>query len=259
MNTVIMESLSGVLIFAVAVFAVSAVISLIPSLVPKLDEHVHRVLAISAGIMIGIVFLMILPEAFEESHEEAGLEPVYIFSILLAGFLIVFLIDLFVNHESEHNHETTSLSALAGMAIHAAFDGVSIAVGFAAGDDVGVLILIAICIHKCAEVFSLSAALNVSMEKKKAGRYMLGFSAVTPIAALIAYFLITGEPTITGPAMTLSAGILLFVVMCDMLPEIYDHEDSDSPTVRTAFLFIGLGIAVAATVAVMLLTGSHAH
>ena len=254
-----MESLTGVLIFAIAVFAVSAVMSILPSLITRMGEHVHRVLAISAGIMIGIVFLMILPEAFEESHEEAGLEPLFIFAILLVGFFVAFFLDMYVNHEGEHTHKATSMSAYGGMVIHAAFDGISLAAGFSAGDDVGALILVAVCVHKCAEVFSLSAALNVSMDSRKATRFMIGFSTVTPIAAILAYFLINGEPTLTGPAMMLSAGILLFVVMCDMLPEIYDHEDADSPNVRSAFLMIGVAVAVAAVIITELLTGGHGH
>ena len=45
------------------------------------------------------------------------------------------------------------------------------------------------------------------------------YSAVTPVAQVAAYLLMSGMESVIGPALAFSAGILLFIVLCDMLPE----------------------------------------
>lgn len=44
--------------------------------------------------------------------------------------------------------------------------------------------------------------------------------------------ILNSEPQLGGLAMALSAGILLFVVTCDLLPEIFHDCDEDSPSKR---------------------------
>ena len=250
-----MESLTGVVIFAVVVFIVSVIMSRIPFVFKNAGSHLHAMLALSTGIMLGVLFLLILPEAVEESGE-AGLSMVGIFSIILVGFLAVYVINFMLNvrNGNEHTHEFTSKAAFGGLAIHAVFDGISLAAGFAAGENVGMVILVAMCVHKCAEVFSLSSTMAIALGRKEATLYMTAFSAVTPLAMVVAYFLISGEPTLTGPAMALSSGILLFVVMCDMLPEVFHHVEEDGPGIRMGAFIGGILVAAAVWAAIFVLT-----
>lgn len=253
-----MDSFTGVAVFALAVFAVSAVVSKVPLVIRSEESRIHTMLAISAGIMLGVLFLMILPEAIEES-EENGFSFTTIGAIILAGFILVYVTDFLVNIKNghEHTHEFTSMAAFGGLALHAVFDGISLAAGFVAGEDVGIVILVAMCIHKCAEVFSLSTTMSLSMDKKRTTLYMLAFSAVSPIAMVVSYFLISGVPAMTGPAMALSCGILLFVIICDMLPEVFHHIDHDSPAKRMLSFIGGIAVAVAVWGTIFLLTNGQ--
>lgn len=255
-----MESFTGVAVFAVVIFAVSVIISLLPLQIKKANINLHSLLALSAGIMIGILFLMIMPEALEESHE-AGYEFNLVLGIMLAGFVALLAINAVLTRGKpwEHSHEFTSMSAFGGLAIHAAFDGVSLAAGFVAGEEVGLMILVALCIHKCAEVFSLSSTMAVALPRNKTILYMTIFSAVTPVFAVVSYFLITGESSLVGPAMALSCGILLFVVAMDMLPDIFHECHGNDYRKRLAIFIIGIIVVIALIFLMSAITGGSGH
>ena len=254
-----MDSFGNTLVFAIALFAVSVAISIVPHLFKGMQKHIHSMVAVSTGIMMGILFLVILPEALEEGHEH-GFEAMNILAAAMIGYLAIFLIGIAVNRNGAvgHSHSFTSFAAYGGLAIHAAFDGVSIAAGFIAGNEVGIMMLIAVCLHKSAEVFSLSSTLALSMGAKKSIAWMCAFSAVTPAVALISVVLLSGETALIGPAMAFSAGVLAFVVFNDMIPEMYHGSDCNRFS-RTAMFLIGIAVAALVLVVMTALTGGHGH
>lgn len=254
-----MDSLGNTMVFAIVVFAVSMAVSVAPHIFAGARKHIHSMIAISTGIMMGILFLLILPEAMEEGGEH-GFEPVAIMAVALVGYLAIFIVGVFVNKEGalKHNHSFTSMAAYVGLTIHAAFDGISLAAGFIAGTEVGIMMLVAICLHKSAEVFSLSSTLSLSMDRGKALKWMAGFSAVTPIVAIVAVLLLSGEAALIGPAMAFSAGVLMFVVFNDMVPEIFHGSDCEYRS-RTALFVAGIVIVGLVWLAMTALTGGHGH
>lgn len=176
-----METLTVVL-YAAVIFAVSFGVSLVPPLMKNKGINTHMLLSISAGLILGILFIMILPEAMSEGME--NYEPVLVTSCVLVGFLAIFFVDFWVNHRTGggHTHEFTSWAAFGGMLIHAAFDGLALGVAFVEGGVEGAMLLAAICVHKLVEVFSVSATMSMILEQKRTFGAMAIFSAVTPIA-----------------------------------------------------------------------------
>lgn len=134
---------------------------------------------------MGILFLMILPEAVEEGLENYSGTAVC--ACILIGFLFIFLIDFWMNHRNGggHTHEFTSWAAFTGMIIHAAFDGLALGVGFVEGGVEGAMLLAAVCVHKFVEVFSVSSTMSMILDRRKTYAAMALFSAVTPIGAVI--------------------------------------------------------------------------
>src|SRR5271170_6361912 len=95
-------------------------------------RYLRYLLGLGAGFMLGAVFLEVIPEAYELSGSKSLL-------FVLAGYLVV---HLFVHTLSTHVHfgeEThveevrsgyTGEVALAGLLLHALFDGVMVGAGF---------------------------------------------------------------------------------------------------------------------------------
>jgi zinc transporter ZupT len=249
------------------ILAVSLLGAYIPMSVRTTDRRIHLMIAFSAGIFLGVLFLMLIPEAIEEGAE-GGFDTHEVMYAMLAGFLGIFIFDFLYRHYSKsecdcreckdmHSHDLTSFSAFAGLAIHACFDGLALAAAFVAGEDVGVVVLIAICIHKVVEVFSLSSTFLLSNRRSRAVRYLVPFCLVTPAAGIVSHLLLDGADIgVAGMAFAVSAGIFAFVTMIDILPEAFHRKDIDVRSV--ALMLIGLAVVVA-VVAFTTAVGGHVH
>jgi zinc transporter ZupT len=240
-------------ICVVAILIVSFIGAYFPITAKATDKQMHLMIAFSAGVFLGIMFLILLPEAIEESDSE-GFDIMYVVYLALAGFLMMFIVDFLFKHYRKakcdctecidhHSHEITSLSAFIGLSIHACFDGLALATAFIVGEAVGLMVLVALCIHKAVEVFSLSSTFVLAGNRKRSIRYLVVFCIITPAAAVISYFLLGGvESSIAGLAFAFSAGVFMFVTMLHMIPEAFHRKDVDMKAL--VLLIIGLLVVI---------------
>ncbi|MCQ2078724.1 MAG: ZIP family metal transporter [archaeon] len=245
-----MDQTLTVVIFAVVVFAISIIAGRVPFIIKKSMTQLHFLIAFSAGVMLGVLFIMLMPEAIERTVD-AGHDFEFVSYMILLGFLVLLIIDCLVKRYlkssrgccTQCDHNITSLSAFAGLAIHSFFDGLALAAAFVAGEDVGLMVLIALCLHKAVVVFSLSSTLLMSSNKKQTWNYILAFSVVSPLATIISYlFLDTGNISFAGPALCVSVGIFMFVTLVDMLPEAFHMKNKDNTQLMA--LILGLIVVV---------------
>ena len=164
--------------------------------------------------------------------EDNELSAVVMGGALALGFLSMFLFQTFgpghAHHGHGHAHATTSTrSAVLGLTLHAATDGLAIGAAAAGGDlAAGVLIVFAVTIHKFPEAFTLGVfSLNDHNDERKVFLDVGIFAASTPVMILLAYFLLSGLPGAwIGLAMLFAGGTLLYVAALDTLPDIHDPE-----------------------------------
>ncbi len=244
-----------IIVFALVIFAVTLAAARIPFVIGR-EKHtdLHRLITFSAGVMVGVLFLMLLPEALERSWDNGVSETCMAYS-MLAGFLLLFVIDFLVEKyllkgdaDEETEHDITSLSAFAALAIHSFFDGLALAAAFIAGEDVGIMVLIALCLHKSVVVFSLSSTMLMSHNHARAWAYLVAFSAISPLAAVISYLAMdTSGLDTAGILLCFSVGIFAFVTFCDMVPEAFRHEKRCA---KQLVIFL-LGILVCLVVALL--------
>jgi zinc transporter ZupT len=207
------------------------------------------------------LFLILLPEAIIESMSN-GFDEMSVMYVVFAGFVIMFALDFFFKHSEEaecgcddcidhHSHKITSRSAFVGLSIHACFDGLALATAFIVGEEVGLMMLVALCLHKAVEVFSLSSTFLLAGNRKASMTYMGIFCLITPVAALFSYFFLGGvESDIAGLAFAFSAGVFMFVTMLHLIPEAFHRK-------HMSFASLGLLIAgILAIACVVLLMGS---
>ncbi|MDR2698540.1 MAG: ZIP family metal transporter [Candidatus Methanoplasma sp.] len=259
-----MDVIAPFLICVILITIVSFAAAFVPMMFKATDKQIHLMIAFSAGVFLGVLFLMLLPEAIHES-ETGGFDEMDVMYLVLAGFLIMFVVDFLFKHYrtskcdckecmDHHSHEITSVSAFIGLSIHTCFDGLALATAFIVGEAVGLMIVVALCIHKAVEVFSLSSTFLLTGNRKRSVAYLTAFCLISPIAALISYFVLGGaESEIAGPAFAFSAGVFMFVTMLHMIPEAFHRRNLDIKAL--ALLIAGLLIVVC----VLMLMGSHAH
>ena len=253
------------LIYTVVLLAASLAGAYMPYIRPLTDRQVHLLVALSAGIFLGILFFLLLPETVHEC-EEGNVSEKLMMSVILLGFLLILLVDVVMKHmhmescacechEDQHRHSIGSLSAFIGLSIHAFIDGLVLAASLMADSSIGWIALGGMCVHKFVELFSLSSTFLLSgREKWNAMRYLLAFALLTPIGAAVSSLILNGASLdgAVGLPLAFSAGTFMYVAMCDMLPEAFHRKDQN----LRSFVFLLIGIAVAA--AVFLLIG-HSH
>jgi zinc and cadmium transporter len=113
-------------------------------------------IAVAAGFMISVALTQLVPEALARGGSSAPL-------IMLVGYLAVHLTQHTLTthfHFGEETHRVTtaiSVSALAGLLMHTFVDGVAIAAGFTVGPQLGLLVFIAVVLHKLPEGLAIAS------------------------------------------------------------------------------------------------------
>jgi zinc and cadmium transporter len=183
-------------------------------------------IALGSGFMLGTVFMEMFPESLALTQSA----PV----LVLLGYVIVHIFEhTFASHlhfgEEIHHDELTNpavgISALIGMIVHTFFDGVAIGAGFMVSESVGVLIFLAVLLHKIPDGFTIA---SIAISSGRSSR-----SALAAAAAL-------GVSTVFGVsyALPISTGSTLYVAATDLMPEVNREKG-----VKMAFVvFAGMGL-----------------
>ncbi|MGE5175709.1 MAG: ZIP family metal transporter [Hyphomicrobiales bacterium] len=190
--------------------------------------------AIGAGFMLAAVLLRMIPESFRLAGE-GRVAVLSVGSLILLGYLLVHAAEhVLVAHfhfgeETHHEHwvePVVGTTALLGLALHTLFDGISIGSGFLVGPGLGVLIAIAIFLHKIPEGFTVA---SIMVAAGRSPRNAVGS------AALLGAFTVAGALTISfwrasvHVALPLSAGAAIYVAATDLIPAVNETKGIKKP------------------------------
>jgi len=203
-------------------------------------RYLQYFLALGAGFLLGAVFLEMIPE----SVRLAGVGSLY---YVLAGYLLVHLAEhtlsahFHFGEEVHHEHmagRRRSYTVLAGLTIHAFFDGIAIAGGFLISDRLGVLLFVAIFLHKIPEGFTVA---SVMLAGGHGPRAALTASSLLGVATMLGVSVMLLFSAQLGAGLPLAAGVCIYVAASDLIPEI-----NQQPGIRLALLvFVGVGLLLA--------------
>jgi len=141
----------------------------------------------------------------------------------LLGYLLVHLsqhtaTEHFHFGEETHAHlsRMAGATALVGLLLHTFFDGVAIASGFAVSQELGILVFLAILLHKLPEGVTI-ASLQVAVGRTS--RYALGSAAVLGAATIVGVLLTDTVAFLAAHGLALSAGVTIYVAASNLVPE----------------------------------------
>ena len=184
-----------------------------------------------------------------EKHEESSLPTFFIGLALILGFALMFLIDKLPQHATERfqaapttRHisldnlasssvtgeeetdgflgslaptpkQSRSLATTTGLVIHAAADGIAMGASATTTDmKLGLIIFVAIMVHKAPAAFGLtSVLLKQGLSKRAARGHLIIFSLAAPFGAIATYLIISllGGGNMDGPSGQWWTGMLL--------------------------------------------------
>jgi ZIP family zinc transporter/zinc and cadmium transporter len=184
-----------------------------------------NMVALSAGFMVSVALLDLAPDAILTHGPPAAL-------VILIGYLLVHLTQHTLAphfHFGEEVHQVSkvaSFSALAGLMLHTFVDGVAIASGFGISEGLGLLVFLAILLHKLPEGLAISSLFLAAGESKGAA---LGASIALAISSLLGALLTEQLPFLQEYGLPLAAGVTLYVGASNLVPEFQGKKGWNLP------------------------------
>jgi zinc transporter ZupT len=200
------------------------------------ERYLRYFVALGAGFLMATALLEMTPESLRLSPR---LGPV----LIMAGYCVVHLLEHTITshfhfgeetHHGEFVSQHTGNSVLAGLSVHALFDGVAIGSGFVISNWLGWLIFLAILLHKAPEGFTMASVMLASGRSRTTAFYSAVALAAATLAGVLLIQLIPGWVPFGLP---ISAGVALYVAATDLVPEV-----NREPGIRMALVFFA-GVA----------------
>lgn len=184
--------------------------------------RLKQLIALGAGFMLGAVFIEVVPEVAEQWDGNL----VIAMGWLLAGYLLIQLIEHNIAphfhfgeeiHTEEILRHGAATSAVIALSIHTFFDGVAISSGLLTNFRLGVVLFVAVLLHKIPEGFTVASIMLSSGKGNRSAQRATGLIALSTFAGILSVTLMRPVVKYTLP---LSAGVTLYVAASDLIPEI---------------------------------------
>jgi zinc transporter ZupT len=194
----------------------------------------EMLLALGAGFILALVFLKLIPASIQKLGETAalycllGFATIHFFEHTIVGHL----------HFGEETHpevmvsKAASFSAFSGLFVHAFFDGFTISVGLHFDFLLGVLIFLAVLLHKIPEGLTIGSIVLASGYSKKTVLYSsVGLGLATMLGVCAVFVFQQVSEGMIGMGFAFSAGVAVYVGASDLIPEINKSKDRIPPLV----------------------------
>lgn len=221
----------------------------------KNNKFLSISLGFSAGIMIYLSFVEILPEARNTLQDvySNNLGDLYIALSFFGGMLLIALINKYISSvpyflnkkaqqdDSEHNQliRTGMLSAVA-IAIHNFPEGIATFISALDNPTLGISIALAVAIHNIPEGIAVSVPIYyATKDRKQAFLYGLLSGLAEPLGAIFGFLFLMPflTPTVLGIIYAIIAGIMVYISFDELLPTANDYGNQN---IVTAGLIVGM-------------------
>lgn len=181
------------------------------------EKTLLSLVALSAGLLLSIAILDLIPEVQEVFHHSS--------LFVLIGFIIMYIIFLpALNGKKglDHVEHAAGTGLTIGMLLHNLFEGLSIGISYSASFELGVVVSIALIIHKIPEGLSYTSVMLAFLNgRKKTTMYLIIQGIFTWIGAGIG-ILLAGlkdfQEIIIAVGLSVTAGIFLYLSGTLLLP-----------------------------------------
>ena len=194
----------------------------------RYQRYLHTIMAYSAGLLIGVAFLDLVPEIVEIAHEHK-MEVRSLMLFLIGGFLAIFLLEKLTiihsekTHDHPGHHHNVGLAGAIGLSFHSFLDGLAIGVGFQAGTQVGFVVLIAVLAHDFADGLNTVTFMLATSNSRWRTITLLIVDAVAPVAGALLANVLRIEPHMLAYQLAFFAGFLLYLGASDLLPHVHER------------------------------------
>jgi len=256
-----MVDLAAMGVWALVTGGTPLVLASVPILRARIsDRTIHLMLGLSAGILLGLSFIDILPETFEAASA-VGLAAQAVPLGIAAGFFTLLIVErqLIRRAHAEERHleghihfadghviQPFGTLAVSALAIHGLVDGFVIPLGFELAGAVGTVIVLGVALHQIPDSFAaLAVGLATSTDRGKGLWYILPTAIDTPLGILLGVLFVGTGAALIPVGLAFSGGTFLFVSAADLIPELQHRARS---LLVTLSIILGFAIVLALSV-----------
>lgn len=190
-------------------------------------------LGLSAGVMVYLSFVELLPYAIKElGFLKAN---IYFFS----GIIIMALVDFLIPHHyleerARRQHKVVDRRMLSmgfvvtlGLVIHNFPEGMAVFLSSVNNIKLGAILALAIALHNIPEGIAVAAPIyHATLNKGKAIKYALVSGLAEPMGAVIAYLLLGPylDQGIISYIFALVAGVMVYISFDELLPTCFNDQ-----------------------------------
>lgn len=216
-------------------------------------KSLKYLLALGAGFMLAVTFFEIVPKTillWQSTHPESADNLSVPMLLLLSGYLITQFFEHTIAphfHLGEEVHSEGVLPArsaytgVGGLLIHTFFDGVSIAAASQIDFKIGLLVFIAVFLHKFPEGFTIGSMIVAAGKGMKEVLLATSLIGMTTIVGIVLYYFLGNALGFSvAYALPLASGVTLYVAASDLIPEV-NHHGGHKPLVSFS-VFAGVAL-----------------
>ncbi len=193
-------------------------------------------LALGAGFMLAVTFFEIIPKTillWQRLYPESSQDLYVPMLLLLGGYLLTQFFEHTIAphfHLGEEVHSEGIISTrsaytgLGGLLIHTFFDGVSIAAASQIDVRIGLLVFVAVFLHKFPEGFTIGSMMIAAGKGRREVSIATLLLGATTMVGILAFYFVGGALGFSvAYALPIASGVTLYVAASDLIPEVNHH------------------------------------
>ena len=221
----------------------------------RFEQHSRAFLSFSAGTLVALALLELIPEAIE-ARPGAEVHPLLL--IVLAAFLATLLLDkLHVLHPHEHGmdescpprdheHPPLAMHGALGLIVHSAVDGLALAAALRESTAAGVAVGLALSAHKLADGLTTVALVLSHHHRRRHAVRVLAANVASLCLGFAAGLALPLAESGLAVLLLVMAGFFLYLGATDLLPSVTSPRCRKRDVLATA-----LGMAAVAAVSLL--------
>ncbi|MEN9582974.1 MAG: hypothetical protein RL641_928 [Candidatus Parcubacteria bacterium] len=233
----------------------------------RFKDKLHLIVGFSAGAVLGIAFIDLLPEAAEFLGDAALASK-----IALGAVLFYMIVDrIFFNHahshhhdsaqeiiseistreevkdhDHEHEHSGRGVMRAGSLVLHSFLDGLAIGFSFQVSIATGAIVAVAVLAHDFSDGINTVAAILKGGNDRRAKMWLVA-DALAPVLGIVVGSAVVVSEFSLGVILSIFTGFFIYIALADMIPESFHAHPKKWTTIATVLgaLFIALVISLA--------------
>lgn len=200
----------------------------------RLRHRLNILMPLTAGIVLGVALLELVPEALRMAMSGAGQASVLFW--VSAGAALVWMLDRMLREATRFGAALRPHLAPASLTIHSLVDGAGIGLAFSISEQVGWSVAVAVLSHDFADGVNVVGS-SLAAGDRRAARFWLVVNGSAPLAGVALTFLLTIPADFLFVLISALGGAFLYIGASELLPNSYRMDRPVRATVTSALGF----------------------